>query len=71
LLIVHGDDDMAYHDAEKMFSALRRLERTVQLATYHGQGHVVSSWTLPNAMDAAQRTVEFFDRHLRPARRDQ
>jgi len=64
LLIVHGDADMAYHDAEKLFSALRRLDRTVQLAAYHGQGHVVSSWTLPNAMDAAKRMVEFYQRYL-------
>ncbi len=64
LLIVHGDQDMAFHDGEKLFSALRRLDRTVQLAAYHGQGHVVSSWTLPNAMDAAKRMVEFYQRYL-------
>ena len=68
LLIVHGDKEHAYDDAEKLFSALRRLNRTVQLAVYHGEGHVISEWTLENAADAARRTVEFFDRHLRAGR---
>jgi dipeptidyl aminopeptidase/acylaminoacyl peptidase len=67
LLIVHGDEDNAYPDAEKLFSALRRLDQTVQLAVYHGQGHVISSWTLPNATDAAARIVAFFDRHVKDA----
>ncbi|MBV6522666.1 MAG: hypothetical protein MNPFHGCM_02814 [Gemmatimonadaceae bacterium] len=57
LLLVHGDKDDAYHDAQKLFSALRRLERPVQLATYEGMGHVIYAWTRPNAVDAAQRIV--------------
>lgn len=65
LLLLHGDEDMSYTDAEKLFSALRRLDRTVQLAAYHGQGHVVYSWTLANAADAAERMTGFFDRYLR------
>lgn len=64
LLIVHGDQDSAYHDAEKLFTALRRLDRPAELAIYHGQGHVVSDWSLPNAVDAARRMVGFFDQHL-------
>lgn len=64
LLIIHGDADDAYHDGQKLFSALRRLDRTVQFASYKGQGHVVSSWTLPNAVDAAKRAVEFFQKYL-------
>lgn len=65
LLIVHGDQDTAFHDAQKLFSALRRLDRTSQLAIYHGQGHVVSNWDRDSAIDACRRTVAFFDRHLR------
>jgi dipeptidyl aminopeptidase/acylaminoacyl peptidase len=64
LLIVHGEEDMAYHDGMKLFSALRRLERPVVFARYGGQGHVVSQWSRPNAMDAAERMVEFVRRHL-------
>lgn len=62
---MHGDQDMvAYHDAEKLFSALRRMERDAQLAIYHGQGHVVSDWSRTNAVDASRRMVSFFDTHL-------
>jgi dipeptidyl aminopeptidase/acylaminoacyl peptidase len=64
LLIVHGDDDMAYHDGQKLFTALRRLDRPAQFATYAGQGHVISEWTRPNAVDAARRIVEFYEKHL-------
>lgn len=64
LLLVHGDEDNAYHDAQKLFTALRRLDRPVQLATYRGMGHVISEWTRPNAVDAAERMVEFLRRHL-------
>jgi dipeptidyl aminopeptidase/acylaminoacyl peptidase len=64
LLLVHGTDDGAYHDAQKLFSALRRLERSVQLASYTGQGHVISNWSRPHAVDAAMRMVEFLQRHL-------
>lgn len=66
LLLIHGDKDEAYHDAQKLFSALRRLERPVQLATYGGMGHVIYEWTRPNAVDAAQRIVEFIRTHLGP-----
>ena len=69
LLLVHGDEDNAYHDAQKLFTALRRLDRPVQLATYRGMGHVISEWTRPNAMDAAERVVEFLRKHLGDAAR--
>lgn len=55
---------MAYHDAEKLFTALRRLERPSQLVTYAGQGHVISEWNRSSAIDAARRMVEFYRRHL-------
>ena len=64
VLIVHGTDDMAYHDAGKLFSALRRLGKPAQLASYLDQGHVISSWRRASAVDAARRMVEFFQRHL-------
>lgn len=64
LLIVHGTEDMAYHDAGKLFSALRRLGKPAQLASYLDQGHVISSWRRASAIDAARRMVEFYRRHL-------
>ena len=64
VLIVHGTADMAYHDAGKLFTALRRLGKPAQLASYLDQGHVISLWRRASAVDAAQRMVEFFRRHL-------
>ena len=64
LLLIHGDKDMAYHDAQKLFTALRRLDRPVQFATYGGMGHVIYEWTRPNAVDAARRIVGFVQDHL-------
>jgi dipeptidyl aminopeptidase/acylaminoacyl peptidase len=64
LLLIHGTADLAYHDAQKLFSALRRLERPAELAAYAGQGHVISEWSRADAMDAAARMVRFFHKHL-------
>ncbi len=64
VLIVHGTADMAYHDAGKLFTALRRLRKPAQLASYLDQGHVIHLWRRASAVDAARRMVEFFRRHL-------
>lgn len=64
LLIVHGEEDMAYRDGQKLFAALRRLDRPVQLASYPGQGHVIDQWSRRSAIDAAQRMVAFYRKHL-------
>ncbi len=64
LLIVHGDHDHAYHDGQKLFAALRRLDRQAELASYAGQGHVIYEWTRSAAIDAAQRMVAFYRKHL-------
>jgi len=64
MLLIHGDADMAYHDAQKLFSALRRLDRPAVLAAYAGQGHVISEWKRRSAIDAAERMVAFYRRHL-------
>mgnify|MGYP001267622519 CR=1 FL=1 len=64
ILLVHGDDDMAYHDAQKLFSALRRLDRPAQFVSYAGQGHVISEWKRASAVDASRRIVDFLRRHL-------
>jgi dipeptidyl aminopeptidase/acylaminoacyl peptidase len=63
-LIVHGTADGAYHDAGKLFTALKRLGRPAQLASYQDQGHVIYEWRRESAIDAAQRMIEFYRRHL-------
>jgi dipeptidyl aminopeptidase/acylaminoacyl peptidase len=65
LLIVHGRDDPTcpVSDAEKMFSALRRLGRTAQLAVYEGEGHAIHEWDPEQAIDAADRVLDFLRRH--------
>ena len=47
-----------------MFSALRRLGRTAQLAVYEGQGHAIWEWEPKQAIDAAERMLDFLRRHL-------
>ena len=66
LLMIHGanDDTCPVQDAEKMFVALRRLEKTVQLAVYEGEGHTVDTWSLDKAVDATERILKFLDSYL-------
>jgi len=66
ILIIHGRQDSTcpVDGAEKMFSALKRLGRTAQLAVYEGQGHVIYEWEQKQAVDAAERTLDFLRRHL-------
>ena len=45
--------------------ALKRLDRTAQLAVYEGQGHVVYEWDQKQAIDAAERMLDFLHHHLR------
>ena len=47
-----------------MFSALRRLGRTAQLAVYEGEGHVIYEYEEKQAVDAAGRVLDFLQRHL-------
>ncbi|WP_129776666.1 S9 family peptidase [Peristeroidobacter soli] len=67
LLMLHGQSDYIcqVEDARKMFNALERLGQTVELAEYAGEGHAVTGWSLPNAVDAARRMLEFLDRHMK------
>ena len=64
VLIVHGTKDDAYSDAGKFFSALRRLGKPAQLASYQDQGHVIYEWRRASAIDAAQRMVESYRKHF-------
>jgi len=65
-LIIHGkkDDTCPVEGAEKMYDALKRLDRTAELALYDGEGHVPGDWSLVNAVDATQRMVDWYAKYL-------
>lgn len=64
LLLIHGQLDDAYTDAGKMFSALRRLHRPVEFVVYHKGWHVIREMKRDDHIDAAERLLDFFHRHL-------
>jgi dipeptidyl aminopeptidase/acylaminoacyl peptidase len=67
LLLIHGaiDDTCPVEQAEQMYNALKRLDRTAELAVYAGEGHVPGDWSLVNAVDATQRMLTWLERYLR------
>ena len=67
LLILHGENDYTYDvsEAKKMFIAMKRLDKTAQLAIYEGEGHVPLSWSLANGVDAINRILSFLDKYLK------
>lgn len=67
LLLIHGESDTAspVEESQKMFTALKRLNKTAELATYRGEGHLPGSWSLADAVDATQRILDFLDRYVR------
>ena len=66
--LVHGkkDETCPVEGAEKMFNALKRLDRTAELALYDGEGHVPGDWSLVNAVDATDRMVKWFEKYMPP-----
>jgi dipeptidyl aminopeptidase/acylaminoacyl peptidase len=66
LPIVAGDaDDTCPADGARFFFVgLRRLERPAELLVYPGEGHVISDWSVPHAVDVSRRMVEFLHKHL-------
>ena len=71
MLLIHGraDSSCPVAGAEGMYAALKRLDRTAQLAVYEGQGHVVYEWEPKQAIDATGRTLDFLRRHTEKAPR--
>ncbi len=66
LLLFSGDDDPgAFAQASETFSALRRLGQRVELRNYKGEGHWPGSWSKPNLRDVLDRTIAWFDEHLK------
>ncbi|MDE2901987.1 MAG: prolyl oligopeptidase family serine peptidase [Chloroflexota bacterium] len=67
LLMFSGDDDTgAFAQASEAFSALRRLGQRVELRNYKGEDHWPGSWSEPNLRDVLDRTIAWFDEHLKP-----
>jgi dipeptidyl aminopeptidase/acylaminoacyl peptidase len=68
LLLIHGsnDDGSPVEGAEKMFIALKRLNKTAQLAIYEKEGHTVDNWSLAKAVDATERILKFLNTYLHP-----
>jgi len=66
LLLLHGAEETntPVYLAEEIFAALQRLERTVVLARYDGEGHWPGSWSAANQTDYWRRLVAWFDEHL-------
>jgi dipeptidyl aminopeptidase/acylaminoacyl peptidase len=68
LLLIHGEKDITceVQEAQKMFTALKRLGKKVNLAIYKKEGHVINNWNHSNAIDAVKRIIAFYDHHLLP-----
>lgn len=64
LFIAQGIDDMGFSDAQRMYSALKRLGRPARLALYEQSGHGMNLWPRANAIDGAKRAVAFFREYL-------
>ncbi len=64
ILIVDGAEDGPLTESQKMYSALRRLGRTVELSIYEGSGHSFHAWPRANAIDVTKRMLDFLRRHL-------
>ena len=63
LFIVVGEHDQV-GEAQKLYSALERLGRPVQLGVYEGSGHFVDGWPRANAIDVSKRAFAFLREHL-------
>jgi len=67
LLIIHGgkDDAVPPYLADEVFSGLRRLGKEVTYARYEGEGHWEGTWGFANQLDSLNRSIAWFDRHLK------
>jgi dipeptidyl aminopeptidase/acylaminoacyl peptidase len=67
VLIIQGTaDTVGAFESGKLFAALRRLDRPVELALYQGGGHSTAHFPLAQAVDQMARTITFLERHLGP-----
>lgn len=59
LLIIHGDMDSGFNQAENFFMALYRQGKRAEFARYWGEGHVFDS--PPNTRDMWERILAWFE----------
>ncbi len=64
MLILQGGDDRLRPEAEALFAALKRLDKTAELAIYERSGHWLGLWPQQQAVGATQRVLDFFETHL-------
>jgi dipeptidyl aminopeptidase/acylaminoacyl peptidase len=67
VLILQGTDDFTgAREGGKLFAALRRLNRPVELALYQGGSHTPAFWEPSQAVDQMARTIDFLQRKIGP-----
>jgi dipeptidyl aminopeptidase/acylaminoacyl peptidase len=68
LLVIQGarDPRVPLHEAEQMVEALRANGRTFEHHVYPDEGHTFAKEA--NRVDVQRRALEWFERHLRPAK---
>ncbi len=65
VLLVSGTDvEEDARQAKEAFGALRRLDRTVELRLYQGEGHNLSTWSADSVRDLASRVLKWFEKYL-------
>jgi acylaminoacyl-peptidase len=67
LLLVHGERDLVVpsEESERMYRALVRLDKTVELAMYLDSDHSYLYWREPQLRDFLNRVIGWFDRYLK------
>jgi dipeptidyl aminopeptidase/acylaminoacyl peptidase len=71
LLIVQGDMDPIWKQADEVFVALRRLGKEAVYAKYAGEEHWEGTWSLANVKDYWARVFDWFDQHLKTEQKQQ
>jgi len=69
LLLIHSDNDyrVPISDAEQLFTALKKLRRTVEFVRYPRDGHELSRSGEPNhRIDRLERMTAWFDKYCKP-----
>ncbi|MBI3297915.1 MAG: prolyl oligopeptidase family serine peptidase [Elusimicrobia bacterium] len=64
LLLIHGTEDAAAADAQKMFTALERQGKPAVLALYPGEGHSPHLWSRAHEEHAIARVLSFLKERL-------
>ena len=69
LLLIHSENDfrVPISDAEQVFTALKKLRRTVEFVRYPREGHELSRSGEPrHRIDRLERMMAWFDRYCKP-----